>query len=292
MVDHHYCRDEHSRLKALFTLQSIQAIYSASLAALSTTDLIAAVTPIKTETLLLVTGDSINKNSTGALHPHDPPTRVTFGAFIPTSRELQYQRKYKANPARGIHTHTPDHILFQLEPRLEILIPDTDAWIVDLIDITDSDAETERKGGVRFGAEGGSGLYVNFDTGIATLRSIHITEQNKRENTEKQGEQGHNQTSGFVYTDISALKKGAGGPANEWETRMRIQKFEIYGLRGSVAKPINVKAAGAPQISRLSSKEPKPQINKGLGGAVLTPPEPQIGRDQLKKRIEGFGSVR
>ena len=292
MVEYPCWYDEHSRLKALFSLQSIQAIYSASLAALSTADLVAAVTPIQTETLLLVTGDSINKNSTDALYSHDPPTRVTFGACIPTPWDLQHERKYKANPAQGIHTHTPDHRLFQLEPRLEILLPDTDAWIMDLISITDSDAETEMKGGVRFGAEGGSGLYLDFDTGIATLRSIHITKQNKRENTEKQSEQSHSQTSGFEYTDINALKEGAGGPANEWETEMRIQKFEIYDLGGSAAKRFNETAAGAPQIPRLRWKEFKPQINKDLEGAVLTPPEPQIGRDELKKRIEGFGSVR
>lgn len=280
MVDREARYDKYSRLEALFALQSIPAIYSASLAALSTTDLVAAVTSIEAGTLLLVAGDIINRDSTGALHPHDPPTRVTFGACISTPWDLQHQRKYKANPAQETNMCTLGHILFQLEPRLEILLPDTDAWIMDLINITDGDAETGRKGGVRFGAEGGSGLSVDFDTGIATLRSVHITEQNKRENTEKQGEQSHGQTSGFAYTDLRALDGGAGGPANEWETRMRIQKFEIYSLGGSLAKSSNEEAAGAPRIS----------IDWKV--AVPTPPEPpQIGRDQLKKRIEGFGSV-
>ena len=143
---------------------------------------------------------------------------------------------------------------------MEILLPDTDAWITDLINIIDSHAETGRKGGVRFGAEGGSGLSVDFDTGIATLRSVHNTEGNKRENTEKQGEQSHSQASGFTYTDISAFEEGAAGLANnEWETRMRVQRIEIYDLGGSVAKPFDEKAAaGAPRRSRLRSKALKP----------------------------------
>ena len=172
------------------------------------------------------------------------------------------------------------------------MLPDTDAWIIDPINITDSDAETGRKGGVRFGAEGGSGLSVDFDTGIATLRSVHIKEGNKHGNTEKRVEQSRSQNSGFAYTDISASEEGAGGLAKEWETTMRIQRFEIYDLGGSVAEPFNEKAARAPQRWRLRSKKLEPQINKGLEDAVLTPPpEPQVGKDELRRRIEGFGSV-
>lgn len=181
-------------------------------------------------------------------------------------------------------------MLFQLEPRLEILIPDDDAWIMDLINITDSNAETGKKGGLVFGTEGQSGLSVDFDTEIAMLRSVPATKRNDSKDIEKQSEQSHSQTQECGYKDIISADAEAGGQANEWETRMRVQKFEIYDLKGSVATPFDEKAAAVPRRPRLRSKEVNLLINKGSEGAVLTPPEPEVGRDELKKRIEGFGS--
>ncbi len=180
-------------------------------------------------------------------------------------------------------------MLFQLEPRLEILIPDGDAWIMDLIHITDSNAETGKKGGLIFATEGQSGLSVDFETGIAILRSVPATKRNDSKDFEKQSEQSHSQTQGRGYTDIASADAEARGQANEWETRMRVQKFEIYGLGGPVATPFDEKPAAVPRRPRLRSKEVNVPINKGSEGTVLMPPEPEVGRDELKRRIEGFG---
>ena len=286
MADFNFTHDEHNRLEALFALRSAQTRYSASPPTLSATELVAAIMPIKTGTLLLITGDYINRDSASAHHPHNPPARVTFGACIPTPWDLQRRREYKANPAQRVHTYAPDHVLFQLEPKLEILLPDTNAWVMDLISVIDSDAETGRKGGVRFGADGGSGLSVDFDTGIATLGSIPLSKENESEDTEKQDEQSHKS----AYTDISAVEEEAEGLADEWETSMRVQRFEIYDLGGSVARPFDENAAAVPRRSRLRSNEAKPHTKRPSEGVLLTPPEPEVGRDELRKRIEGFGS--
>lgn len=291
IADPNYMYVEDNRLEALFALQTIQTIYSASPATFSVPELVTALTSIMTGTLLLVTGDAINRDSAGTDHPHQPPLRVTFGACVPTPWDLQRQRRYKANPAQNPHNYTSDHVLFQLEPRLELLLPDADAWIMDLISITDSGTETGNKGGLRFGADGGSGLSVDFDTGIATLRSVSVTKGNESEDSEKQGEKSRGKTKGSPYTDISAMGEGAGGPADGWETRMRVHKLEIYDLGGSVAKPFDEKVPTVVRSPRLRSQQVTVQINKGSEGAVLTPPEPQVGRDELRKRIEGFGSA-
>jgi len=52
----------------------------------------------------------------------------------------------------------------------------TSAWIMDLISIVDGSGEAEtggrNKGGLRFGADGESGLCVDFNTKIGSFRSI------------------------------------------------------------------------------------------------------------------------
>ena len=91
---------------------------------------------------------------------------------MPTPWDIQRQRSFRVNPPRKLHGYTPDHKLFQLEPCQEILQPEADAWIMDLIHITESDSESGTKGGLIFGAENGSGLFVDFDSGFATLRNV------------------------------------------------------------------------------------------------------------------------
>ena len=204
---------------------------------------------------------------------------------MPTPWDIERQRSFRASPPQKLHRYTPDHMLFQLEPCLEILRPEADAWIIDLIHMTDSDAETGRKGGLKFGAEGGSGLFVDFDSGIATLRNVTT---NKNEADQDKQSEKHSRPSS-TYHSISSFANG-GNPAEDWETSLRIQKLEIYDLGGHVTAPFEEQLAEKPRLRTASPEPYRMQVIKQGAAPVSHVSEPQVGEEELRKRIKGFGS--
>ena len=211
---------------------------------------------------------------------------------MPTPWDIERQRSFRASPPQKRHRYTPDHMLFQLEPRHEILRPEPNAWIMDLIHITNSDAESSTKGSLRFGAEGASGLSVDFDSGIATLSNI--TPSKDEDTTNQEGNQRQKRPStptGSTYHTVSAATPNDGNPANEdWETSLRIEKLELYDLGGHATAPFEEQLAQKPQL-RAPSPEPYwKQVIKGGTAPVPKTSEPRVGEEELKRRIKGFGS--
>lgn len=278
--------EEFARNEAHYALQSPQIVYSASPPTFNTTDLVAALTPIKTSTLLLITGEAI------AADAHTP-TRVTIGACMPTPWDIERQRSFRASPPQKQHRYTPDHMLFQLEPRHEILRPEANSWIMDLIHITISDPESGTKGSLRFGPEGASGLNVDFDSGIATLRNI--TPSKDEDTTHQEGnqkrEKGPSTPTGSTYHTISPSTTPSDNPAKEdWATSLRIQKLTLYDLGGHATAPFEEQLAQKPQLRAPSPEPYRKQVIKGGTAPVPKTTEPHVGEEELKRRIKGFGS--
>ena len=203
---------------------------------------------------------------------------------MPTPWDIEQKRAFRASPPQKLHRYTPDHVLFQLEPCHEILRPESDAWIMDLIHIIDDDKESGRKGGLRFGAEGGNGLCVDFDSGIATLRNNATSKDGAIQ--DEASEKASPPSSAYRSIDSSANE---GKAANIWETSMRIQKLDLYDLGGHATVPFEEQLAEKPRL-RTASPEPYRQqvFVKGVT-PVEKPSLPQVGEEELKRRIQGFG---
>ena len=195
---------------------------------------------------------------------------------MPTPWDLERQRSFRASPPQKLHTYTPDHMLFQLEPCQKILRPQKDAWIMDLIHIINSDPASGRKGGLQFGAENGSGLFVDFDNGTATLKSL------------REPENASPSTPRNTYNSISPPTE----VSNDWETRLQIQKLEIYDLGGEVTPPFEEQLVPKPQL-RTASPWPEPYSRQTITKNAVSEAkasEPGVGGEELKKRIMGFGA--
>lgn len=182
---------------------------------------------------------------------------------MPTSWDLQRQRSFRANPPQKLHGYTSDHKLFQLESCQEILQSEADAWIMDLIHITESDSESGTKGGLRFGAENGSGLFVDFDSGLATLRNVTTNKDEAKQ--DKQSEKPSILNSAYHF--ISPFKNEE-KLVNNWETRMRVQKLEIYALGGHATSSFEEQLAEKPRLRTASPKPYRMQVIKGGAAPV------------------------
>lgn len=156
---------------------------------------------------------------------------------------------------------------------------------MDLIQIIDSESESKTKGGLRFGTAGGSGLSVDFDSGIATLRNDTTDKDNTNQN--KQSENPPPPYS--AYHSISPSLDGAHPPYN-FSTSMRAQKLSIYNLGGHATTPFEELLAEKPRLRTVSPKPIRMQVIEK--GAVPVPKvgEPRVGEEELRKRIQGFGS--
>lgn len=212
---------------------------------------------------------------------------------MPTPWDLDRERSFRASPAQKLHRYTPDHVLFQLEPRHRLLRPEADAWIMDLIHLTDSDPESGTKGVLRFGAEGESGLYVDFNSGIATLRSVTTSKgddaSNNREKPSEKKTSTSPNNSAYHSVDSSAANAGE-TTAKNWETTLRIQKLELYDLGGHATTPFEEQSAEKPRLRAASPIPYRTQAyKKGASAPALATSVPQVGEEELKKRIQGFG---
>lgn len=216
-----------------------------------------------------------------------------IGASIPTSWDLARKREYRATPSQPVHNYSSAHILFQLEPGLEILKPASPyAWVMDLITVIHDNEELEPsgdggKGGLRFGAEGANGLSIDFNTGIASIKSICTTTAKGKDVLGEKDSLHEKHEDGHLYQEISPQH-----PA--WATNMRIERFEVFDLGGPVSEPTTVEREEAAdrkrqQAAELAAMQLKFDIRKDLGLFQESTP-PLVGETELKRRIEGFGS--
>ena len=203
---------------------------------------------------------------------------------MPTPWDIERCRSFRASPPQKRNRYTPDHMLFQLEPSHVILKPDPAAWIMDLIHMLDGDIETGRRAGIRFGTEGGSGLVVDLDSGIAKLRNVTTSKHDADQALQSEKPS----TPRNAYRSISALANGC-KPASAWEIIMRIQRLEIYDLGGHATPPFEEQLAEKPRLRTPSPTLQRTQVSKGGAAAAEKRSEPRVGKEELKKRIEGFG---
>ena len=204
---------------------------------------------------------------------------------MPTPWDIERQRSFRASPPQKINRYTPDHMLFQLEPKHEILRSEPNAWIMDLIHVKNSDPESGTKGGLRFGAEGASGLSVDFDTGIATFRII--TSSPGDGNLSNRNEGPPNPTCAY-HTISSPTNERQ--PAEDQSTSLMVKRLEIYDLGGHATEPFEEQLAKKPQLRTASPEPYRLQIIKGGTAPLPKDSESGVGEDVLRARIEGFGS--
>lgn len=171
---------------------------------------------------------------------------------------------------------------------------------MDLIHLIDSDPESGTKGELRFGAEGESGLCVDFTSGIATLRNVTARTADNANNNKKNNQETPNEknpskatTNSTYHSADSSTANADGTPAaNNWCITLRIQKFELYNLGGHATPPFE-ESLGPEKQPRLRAASPAPyktQASKKEDGTSAPASVPQIGEEALKKRIQGFGS--
>lgn len=158
---------------------------------------------------------------------------------------------------------------------------------MDLIHIIDGDKENGMKGGLRFGQEGGSGLSVAFNTGTATLKNFS-TPENEANHSQQSDDSSPPHSSSYHSINPDAIEDK---PANNnWETSMRIQKFEIYDLGGHATVPFEEQLAEKPRLRTASPEPLRTQVLLQKGTASTEKPsEPAVGGEELRKRIQGFG---
>ena len=276
--------EEFARQEAHYALQSTQTAYSASPLSLKTADLIAALRPIKKSTLILITGETI------AADADSSKRRVAIGACMPTPWDIDRERSFRASPPQKLHRYTPDHMLFQLEPSLEILRPESDAWIMDLIHLTNPDPKTGKKGGLRFGSEGESGLSVDFDTGIATLRNTPTSKPSASHTNIPSEKEKASPPITSAYHTLNSPATANKNTTDTWTTRVRIQTLNLYDLGGHATAPFEEQLAQKPQLRTASPDMPeRTQAFDQAAAPIEKASEPQVGEEVLKKRIQGFG---
>ena len=155
---------------------------------------------------------------------------------------------------------------------------------MDLIHIIGDDQETGRKGGLRFGAEGGSGLVVDFDTGTATMRNSPAP---GNEATQAQQSDGSSAPSS-PYHSIGP-SPNEGDLAKVWKTSARIRNFEIYDLGGHATAPFEEQQAAKPRLRDASPDPYRAEVFGEEAAPAATPSMRAVRGEELRKRIQGFG---
>ena len=222
------------------------------------------------------------------------PNRIVFGAYMPRPWDLKGERNHRAMPNRMWSAYSAPHTLFQLLPCLEILYPEYDAQIKDLISIVNTGEKQDGKGELNLGEPGSTGLSVDFDTGTATMRSkptaIDDPFLSETEVEEKQCDSPNN-----TYYDIGREHNISTGA---WETTMRIQKFEIFEVGGQWSKDLDSIESTNLQSqfpSRFHKEDPRrkrlaEEVERRAAAAwTARMQEPKVSNDVLKERIKGFG---
>ena len=279
------------RFNAMSALSTASLVYSSSPESFSSVNLTNVLQSIETPTLLLVSG-GIDVANDDRLSDRIDLKRVVFGAYIPTPWDLQSERKYRAVPTRIWDTYSAPHTLFQLQPMLEILRPNHDAWIMDLITVTPTDESEGRKGGIDFGRKKGTGISIDFDTGIACMRSNPAAAEDHSIAEEGDPEKISCSEAGS-YDDIGRTHYIS---TSAWETIMCIEKLEIFDLGGEPSKSfdeIEHTGAQAGLPWRPYPVDPvalKSDMEVQQRAAAARKEQPKVEERVLKARIEGFGS--
>ena len=205
------------REEAIADLQDAELCYSASETDLAATDIMAKIDPDNTRTLLLLSGDHIP--SAGA---SDDSTIATMGALIPATTD---------SPSRNMFGNVFELVLFQLEPVLEILgVKNQYEKITDLLHVDVEDGTTKAhlpyKGSLRFGAENGTGLLIDCEAGIATLRSVPT---NLEEDAGEGIDEGNQKPKPAAFHDVDEEYRMDG-----WQSKMQIRRLEVYTVPGGL----------------------------------------------------------
>ena len=257
-----------------FALQRPKTVYSASTDQLCAEHIVQALAPCKSQTLLLLTGTAVSAQKTDDYSPTGV-TQLTFGAYMPTPWISPRPSEYRADQG---------HVLFQLEPRQELLEPtNPDQCISELVHI---DTGASEKGRLMFssGNADKSGLTVDFSSGIAILKDSVATE---RVGDPMKGTDAQPVSSTYQDVSVSFEKEGPAYSSKmslNWESQMQIHHLEIYQLPGSIHR---IRDYDLPSITARLKPPPLP---------ASYPPtvsqEEQVDSSELAKRIQGFGSTR
>ena len=249
---------------------------------------------------------------------------------MPTPWDLDRERAFRASPPQKLHRYAPEHTLFQLEPVLEILKPDApDAWIMDLVHVTAASElkKTGSKGKLRFGfgtGESASGLCVDFDTGIATLRYVPVglgPPSCSDSDTDTPSDLAPTSTRALrssspdpdgasaYHTVTATVTPPAAGPVSS--SSLRIDTLSLYDLGGHATPPFEERMSPKPRLRTLSpssSPSSMPLHHHHIRGSATETEETEkekeeeeetekkaeaetrVDEEELKKRIRGFGS--
>ena len=203
---------------------------------------------------------------------------------MPTPWDLTRERAFRASPPQKLHRYTPEHTLFQLEPVLEILRPEAaDAWIMDLIHITAaSHLHPGSKGSLSFGSENASGLSVDFDTGVATLRNLPS-------NRVSSSDTDLSTRTSCAYHAVTPSTI----PAHQdksCSSSLRIHTLSLYDLGGHATAPFEEQMVPKPRLRTPSPTLSRIEVVRGGGAApAVKEAEIRVDEEELRRRIEGFG---
>jgi hypothetical protein len=267
-----YSQNYHLKVQRALQRPNLKVAYSAPSTTLSASSFASAVAPIKTSTLLLLTGDL---NSTTASFPSNPSnpvkqpatahptTRITFTVSMP----FPWGSEGKDNTRPHIGA---SHGLFQLEPTLQVLRP-IRPWSLSA-DMLSLDNAAE-KGVLRFGKKGESGLALDFNQGLATLRSL----SSKAEDASMLGASRSEEVDG--YRDIGLVAKEDG-----WETSMRIRSLDLYVMEVEsppLAEEVDQKKQDELRTIEAHRLAELDRVAREAG--------PKVSEEELRKRIQGIG---
>ena len=211
---------------------------------------------------------------------------------MPTPWDLSRERAFRASPPQKLHSYTPEHTLFQLEPVLEVLRSDAaDAWVMDLIHVATRNLDTGSKGSMRFGIEGASGLSVDFDTGIATLRNVPSNRASSSSSDTNSSNLSSTRNSSAYHTVTPPTQNPADRKA--WCSSLRVHTLELYDLGGHATPPFEETLVPRPRLRRPSPEEIRIRVVVRGGTEKEKEKEGEAERrvegGELRRRIEGFG---
>ena len=89
---------------------------------------------------------------------------------------------------------------------------------------------------LRFGEKYGTGLLVDFNTGLATIQSVLETGRQSMESSEKH----ERRDKPSAYHDAGL---GASISSRTWKSCMEIEKLELYDVGGRAAQPSKEKSS-------------------------------------------------
>ena len=158
-----------------------------------------------------------------------------------------------------------------------------DAWIMDLIHIAAGDLDTGSKGKLSFGTAGKSGLSVDFDTGIATLRHVPSTSR-----TSYSDPSDLSTRDSHSYRPLTPSTTALDKP---WSSSFRIHSLNLYELGGDVTPPFEEQLDPKPRLRTPEPELHRIQVVRGGEAPAEKEEENRVDGEELRRRIDGFGGL-